>query len=71
MSKHLSDQVAMACFDKTRPTVGAMSLGLARRALDEATKYSMERKTMGTWDRFSQLTKRHQERSGVLLVMIL
>lgn len=50
MSKHLSDQVAMACFDKTRPTVGAMSLGLARRALDEATKYSMERKTMGTWD---------------------
>jgi len=40
-------KVAMACFDKTRPTVGAMSLGLARRALDEATKYSMERKTMG------------------------
>ncbi|XP_063676140.1 medium-chain specific acyl-CoA dehydrogenase, mitochondrial-like isoform X2 [Bolinopsis microptera] len=40
-------KVAMKCFDKTRPTVGAMSLGLARRALDEATKYSMERKTMG------------------------
>lgn len=40
-------KVAMKCFDKTRPTVGAMSLGLARRALDEASKYSLERKTMG------------------------
>lgn len=40
-------KVAMKCFDKTRPTVGAMSLGLARRALDEASKYAIERKTMG------------------------
>lgn len=40
-------KIAMGAFDKTRPPVAASAVGLARRALDEATKYSMERKTMG------------------------
>ncbi|CAD5233801.1 unnamed protein product [Bursaphelenchus xylophilus] len=39
--------VAMKTFDKTRPLVAAMAVGLASRALDEAAKYSLERKTFG------------------------
>lgn len=38
---------AMGAFDKTRPGVASAATGLARRALDEAAKYSMERKTFG------------------------
>jgi len=38
---------AMAAFDNTRPPVAAAATGLAWRALDEATSYSLERKTMG------------------------
>ncbi|CAL7944080.1 unnamed protein product [Xylocopa violacea] len=38
-------KIAMGTFDKTRPLVAASSVGLAQRALDEALKYSMERKT--------------------------
>lgn len=37
----------MKTFDKTRPLVAAMAVGLAARALDEAAKYSLERKTFG------------------------
>jgi acyl-CoA dehydrogenase len=40
-------KIAMAAFDITRPLVGAGAVGVGRRALDEATKYSLERKTMG------------------------
>lgn len=40
-------KVAMGAFDQTRPPVAAGAVGLARRALDEALKYSLERKTMG------------------------
>lgn len=40
-------KIAMGAFDKTRPPVAASAVGLAQRALEEATKYSMERKTMG------------------------
>lgn len=39
---------AMGAFDKTRPPVAAGAVGLAQRALDEATKYALERKTFGT-----------------------
>lgn len=39
--------VAMKTFDKTRPLVAALANGLAARALDEAAKYSLERKTFG------------------------
>ncbi|CAH1271873.1 ACADM [Branchiostoma lanceolatum] len=42
-------KIAMGAFDKTRPTVAAGATGIAQRALDEATKYSLERKTMGKY----------------------
>ncbi|CAJ0935561.1 unnamed protein product, partial [Mesorhabditis belari] len=41
-------KVAMGAFDMTRPGVAAGALGLAWRALDESTKYALERKTFGT-----------------------
>lgn len=41
-------KIAMLTFDKTRPPVAAGAVGLAQRALDEATKYALERKTFGT-----------------------
>jgi len=40
-------KIAMGAFDTTRPLVAAAAVGLARRALDEATQYSLQRKTMG------------------------
>ncbi|KAJ3086750.1 hypothetical protein HK102_012571 [Quaeritorhiza haematococci] len=40
-------KIAMGAFDTTRPLVAAAAVGLARRALEEAAKYSLERKTMG------------------------
>ncbi|XP_032527347.1 medium-chain specific acyl-CoA dehydrogenase, mitochondrial isoform X1 [Danaus plexippus] len=40
-------KIAMGAFDKTRPPVAAGATGLATRALHEATKYSLERKTFG------------------------
>jgi acyl-CoA dehydrogenase len=40
-------KIAMLTFDKTRPPVAAGAVGLAQRALDEAAKYSLERKTFG------------------------
>lgn len=41
-------RLAMGAFDKTRPPVAAGAVGLAQRALDEATRYALERKTFGT-----------------------
>uniref|UniRef100_A0A7E4W299 Acyl-CoA dehydrogenase NM domain-like protein n=1 Tax=Panagrellus redivivus TaxID=6233 RepID=A0A7E4W299_PANRE len=41
-------KVAMKTFDKTRPLVAAAAIGLATRALDEAARYALERKTFGT-----------------------
>ncbi len=40
-------KIAMGTFDKTRPPVAAGAVGLAQRALDEALKYALERKTFG------------------------
>ncbi|XP_974064.1 medium-chain specific acyl-CoA dehydrogenase, mitochondrial [Tribolium castaneum] len=40
-------KIAMSTFDKTRPSVACGATGLAQRCLDEATKYSLERKTFG------------------------
>ncbi|KAI9033815.1 acyl-CoA dehydrogenase/oxidase [Phycomyces nitens] len=40
-------KIAMGAFDITRPLVAAGAVGLARRAMEEATRYSLERKTMG------------------------
>jgi len=41
-------KLAMGAFDRTRPPVAAGAVGLAQRAHDEALKYAMTRKTMGT-----------------------
>jgi len=41
-------RIAMAAFDRTRPPVAASAVGLATRAMDEAARYSLERKTFGT-----------------------
>lgn len=40
-------KIAMGAFDKTRPPVASGATGLAARALYEATKYALERKTFG------------------------
>lgn len=40
-------KIAMGAFDKTRPPVASSAVGLAQRAMEEALKYSLERKTMG------------------------
>ncbi|XP_033222121.1 probable medium-chain specific acyl-CoA dehydrogenase, mitochondrial [Belonocnema kinseyi] len=40
-------KIAMGTFDLTRPPVAAGAVGLAQRALDEATKYALERKAFG------------------------
>uniref|UniRef100_A0A1Y1M7V3 Medium-chain specific acyl-CoA dehydrogenase, mitochondrial n=1 Tax=Photinus pyralis TaxID=7054 RepID=A0A1Y1M7V3_PHOPY len=40
-------KIAMGAFDKTRPPIAAAATGLAQRALDEASKYALERKTFG------------------------
>ncbi|DBA03029.1 TPA: hypothetical protein N0F65_003217 [Lagenidium giganteum] len=40
-------KLAMQVFDITRAPVAISAVGLARRAFDEARKYSLERKTMG------------------------
>ncbi|KAK6629120.1 hypothetical protein RUM43_002937 [Polyplax serrata] len=40
-------KIAMGAFDRTRPPVAAAAVGLAQRAMDEAAKYSLERKTFG------------------------
>ncbi|XP_006831151.1 PREDICTED: medium-chain specific acyl-CoA dehydrogenase, mitochondrial [Chrysochloris asiatica] len=56
-------KIAMGAFDKTRPPVAAGAVGLAQRALDEATKYSLERKTFG------KLLVEHQAVSFLLAEM--
>ena len=40
-------KIAMKAFDNTRPPVAIGAVGLARRALDEAIAYSLQRHTMG------------------------
>ena len=40
-------KVAMRTFDHSRPEVGAFSIGISQRALDESVKYSQERETFG------------------------
>lgn len=40
-------KIAMKTFDRTRPGVAAAALGVARRALEEAVRYSQERKAFG------------------------
>lgn len=40
-------KIAMETFNKTRPPVACGAVGLAHRAMDEAIKYSLERKAFG------------------------
>ena len=40
-------KIAMGAFDRTRPAVAMGAVGLARRCLDEAAKYAVERNTFG------------------------
>lgn len=40
-------KIAMKAFDQTRPLIAAAATGIAQRALEEATRYAQERKTMG------------------------
>ncbi|HEV8324927.1 MAG TPA: acyl-CoA dehydrogenase family protein [Myxococcota bacterium] len=40
-------KIAMACFDRSRPWIGAGATGVIRRALDESRNYALERKTFG------------------------
>jgi acyl-CoA dehydrogenase len=39
--------IAMKVFDRSRPGIGISSVGIARRAMEEAIKYARERETMG------------------------
>ena len=39
--------VAMKVFDRSRPPVSAAAVGVARRAMEEATRYARERKAFG------------------------
>lgn len=47
MGRGAGFKIAMQTFDKTRPPVAAGATGLAQRCMDEATRYSLERKTFG------------------------
>jgi acyl-CoA dehydrogenase len=40
-------KIAMATLDRTRPLIGALATGIARRALEESLAYSKERKAFG------------------------
>jgi len=40
-------KIAMQTLDRTRPPIGALATGIARRALDESTAYAKERKAFG------------------------
>ena len=51
-------KIAMAAFDNTRPPVAIAAVGLARRALDEAIQYSLQRKTMGKFIGEHQMIQR-------------
>jgi acyl-CoA dehydrogenase len=53
----------VGAFDITRPLVAAGAVGLAQRALSEAAKYALDRKTFGT------AIINHQAVSGMLARM--
>jgi acyl-CoA dehydrogenase len=40
-------KIAMRTLDRTRPPIGALATGIARRALEESTAYAKERKAFG------------------------
>ncbi|HYB98368.1 MAG TPA: acyl-CoA dehydrogenase family protein [Candidatus Limnocylindrales bacterium] len=40
-------KIAMQTFDRTRPQIGAICIGVTQRALDECTRYALERQQFG------------------------
>jgi acyl-CoA dehydrogenase len=40
-------KIAMRTLDQTRPSIGGLAVGIARRALEESVKYAQERKAFG------------------------
>ncbi len=40
-------KIAMRTFDRSRPQIGAIAIGISQRALDECTRYSKERQQFG------------------------
>ena len=40
-------KIAMRTFDRSRPTIGAIAIGIAQRALDESLRYAQERQQFG------------------------
>jgi len=40
-------RIAMQTFDRTRPEIGAIAIGISQRALDESTRYALERQQFG------------------------
>jgi acyl-CoA dehydrogenase len=40
-------KIAMRTFDRSRPEIGAIAIGVSQRALDEATRYAKEREQFG------------------------
>lgn len=40
-------KIAMKVFDRSRPLVASVAVGVARRCLEESTRYACQRKTMG------------------------
>jgi len=40
-------KIAMRTLDRTRPSIGAIAIGIAQRALDESVAYARERKAFG------------------------
>ncbi len=40
-------KIAMRTFDRSRPEIGAIAIGVSQRALDEATRYAKERQQFG------------------------
>ncbi len=40
-------KIAMRTFDRSRPEIGAIAIGISQRALDEATRYAKERQQFG------------------------
>jgi acyl-CoA dehydrogenase len=41
-------RIAMETLDRTRPMIGALAVGIARRALEESLAYAQERKAFGS-----------------------
>jgi acyl-CoA dehydrogenase len=40
-------KIAMRTFDRSRPEIGAIAIGISQRALDESTRYAKERQQFG------------------------